>query len=388
LATLGADVVHVESIQRPDGMRMMAGAFRGRDRWWEWSPFFLASNSNKRGLTLDLSDPRGRELLLRLSAGADALVENFTPRVLEQWGLGWDALRRANPRLILVRMPAFGLDGPWRDHTGFAQTMEQMTGMAWVTGHPADQPRIQRGPCDPLAGMHAAFALLVALAERDHDGRGHHVECTMVEAALNAAAEILLAWSAEGRRVDRLGNRSHDAAPQGLYPCAGHGPETPRWLALSVTNDAQWRALVSVIGSPAWAESPELATVSARRAAHDALDARLRPWFADRGLEEAVARLCDAGVPAASVRDPRHGSAHPQLAARGFYEEVEHAVVGRQRLPGPPLRASGVSRWIRRPPPTLGEHAREVLREWAGLDETALDALESENVIGTHPVGA
>jgi crotonobetainyl-CoA:carnitine CoA-transferase CaiB-like acyl-CoA transferase len=216
LAALGADVVHVESIQRPDGMRMMAGAFRGRDRWWEWSPFFLASNANKRGLALNLAAPRGRELALRLLARADAVVENFTPRVLEQWGLGWPAIQAANPRCILVRMPAFGLDGPWRDHTGFAQTMEQMTGLAWRTGHPEDQPRIQRGPCDPLAGMHAAFALLVALAERERSGRGHRVECTMVEGALNAAAEQLVEWSAYGRALGRMGNRSPEATPQGL----------------------------------------------------------------------------------------------------------------------------------------------------------------------------
>jgi crotonobetainyl-CoA:carnitine CoA-transferase CaiB-like acyl-CoA transferase len=216
LAALGADVVHVESVQRPDGMRMVVGLSQGKDRFWEWSPFFLASNTNKRGLTLDLTSERGRALGRRLVAQADAVVENFTPRVLEQFGLSWDAIRAANPRCILVRMPAFGLDGPWRDRTGFAQTMEQMTGMAWLTGHPDDQPRIQRGPCDPLAGMHAAFAFLVALGERERTRRGAHVECTMVEGALNAAAEQILEWSAYGRRMERMGNRGPDGAPQGL----------------------------------------------------------------------------------------------------------------------------------------------------------------------------
>src|SRR5207247_4936493 len=120
------------------------------------------------------------------------VVENFSPRVFERFGLAGDDFRKINPRAVLVRMPAFGLDGPWRDNVGFAQTMEQITGLAWLTGHPYDQPRIQQGPCDPLAGMHAAFATLVALGERDRTGTGHLVECAMVEGALNAAAEQIV----------------------------------------------------------------------------------------------------------------------------------------------------------------------------------------------------
>jgi crotonobetainyl-CoA:carnitine CoA-transferase CaiB-like acyl-CoA transferase len=385
LATLGADVIHVESTKRPDGMRMMAGAFRDRPRWWEWSPFFLAANSNKRGLALDLADPRGRALALRLVARVDAVVENFTPRVLAQWGLEWPAIQAANPRAILVRMPAFGLDGPWRDHTGFAQTMEQMTGMAWITGHADDQPRIQRGPCDPLAGMHAAFALLVALAERERSGRGHPVECTMVEGALNAAAEQIVEWSAYGRALAREGNRSPEAAPQGLYACAGSRPGEEHWLALAVASDAQWRALVALLGHPAWALDPAFDTHAGRRGGHDRLDASLRPWFAAREREATVEALVAAGIPAGVVRDPREATDHPQLAARGFYEEVDHPVVGRRPLPGPPFRQTHPTRWIRRPPPTLGQHSREILRELADVTDAELDALEAAGVIGEAP---
>jgi crotonobetainyl-CoA:carnitine CoA-transferase CaiB-like acyl-CoA transferase len=385
LATLGADVVHVESVQRPDGMRMVVGVAAGRERFWEWAPFFLAANTNKRGLTLNLMDPRGRALGLRLVAQADAVVENFTPRVLEQFGLDWPAIQAANPRCILVRMPAFGLDGPWRDRTGFAQTMEQMTGMAWLTGHPDDQPRIQRGPCDPLAGMHAAFAFLLALGERARTGRGAHVACTMVEGALNAAAEQILEWSAYGRRMERMGNRGPDAAPQGLYACAGSEPGAERWLALSIASDAQWRALVSLLGDPDWARDPALATHTGRAAAHDAIDARLRPWLAARDREKTVAELVAAGIPAAPVVDARLSGDQPQLAARRFYESIEHPVVGRQRFPTVPFRYASVERWLRRPAPTLGQHSREILEEWLGVDSAELDALEAAHVIGTTP---
>ncbi len=389
LATLGADVIHVESVQRPDGMRSTGGAFAGtRERWWEWSFFFLAANANKRGISLNLGDPRGVALAKRLVAVCDAVVENFTPRVLEGWGLGWDAIRALNPRAILVRMPAFGLSGPWRDHTGFAQTMEQMTGLAWITGHRDDQPRIQRGPCDPLAGMHAAFALLVALAERDATGRGIHVEVPMVEGALNAAAEPLLEWTAYGRRMERDGNRGPDAAPQGLYPCRGHSPETPRWLALSVASDAQWAALRRVLRDPGWAADAALATHAGRRAAHDAIDARLRPFFTELEREVALAELVAAGIPAAPVLDPREAHRQPQLAARGFFEEVAHPAVGTHATPTVPFRYASVSRWLRRPAPTLGQHSREVLGSLLGLSPAELDALEAARVIGERPEGA
>jgi crotonobetainyl-CoA:carnitine CoA-transferase CaiB-like acyl-CoA transferase len=208
LAMLGADVIHVESIQKIDGGRAVGGMFAAsQEEWWECSFIFLSVNSNKRGMTLNLSDPRGMAILDSLIAGADALVENFSPRVMDGFGVTWEKVQALNPRCHYVRMPAFGLDGPWREHVGFAQTMEQMSGLAWLTGHTDDQPRIQRGPCDPVAGMHAAFALLVAMAERQHSGRGHFVECSMVEGALNVAARACTRAAATRSPRTRNGSR-------------------------------------------------------------------------------------------------------------------------------------------------------------------------------------
>jgi crotonobetainyl-CoA:carnitine CoA-transferase CaiB-like acyl-CoA transferase len=382
LAALGADVIHVESTTRPDGMRMIGGMLRGRHAaWWECSHFFLATNCNKRGLAVDLGDRRGIAVMERLVAASDVLVDNFTPRVLDGFGLGWERFHALNPQAILLRMPAFGLSGPWRDHTGFAQTMEQLSGLAWLTGHRDDQPRIQRGPCDPLAGMHAAFALLVALAEREQKGEGVHVECTMVEGALNAAAEAILEWSAYGGRMQRDGNRSPAAAPQGLYPCRGHTSETPRWLALSVASDDQWRALKRVLGRPGWSEDARLDTLAGRRDAHDAIDAALRGWLAERDRDASVEALVAAGIPAAVLRDPRRLRPHPQLAARGFFEEVTHPVVGRIPVPGLPFRYARTPRWIHDPAPTLGQHNREILAA-LGLAAPEIEALAREGVIG------
>jgi len=387
LAMLGADVIHLESIRRIDGSRSIGGTVAAaHPRWWEASYLFLSANSNKRGLTLDLADRRGIEIVEALIARSDAVVENFSPRVMDGFGLGWEKVRALNPRCHYLRMPAFGLDGPWREHVGFASTMEQISGMAWLTGHADDQPRVQRGPCDPLAGMHAAFVLLVAMADRERSGRGHFIECTMLEAALNATAEQVIEWTAYGRLMERMGNRSPETAPQGLYPCRGHDPQqSPRWLALSVASEAQWQALVRWLGRPSWATAVA-ADLASRRARQDDLDAKLRDVFADRERDACVAQLIAAGVPAASITDPRSLCEHPQLVARGFFEPVAHPVVGCQPTMGAPFRYASVERWLTRAAPVVGEHNAEILRE-LGLRDAEIAELAAAGVIGDRPIG-
>jgi crotonobetainyl-CoA:carnitine CoA-transferase CaiB-like acyl-CoA transferase len=389
LAALGAEVLHVESASRPDGMRMVGGMMAGHfPEWWEASTHFLHANTNKLDVTLDLTKDAGRELVERLIGECDALVENYTPRVLEAFGLTWERVRELNPKALMLRMPAFGLTGPWRDNTGFAQTMEQLSGMAWVTGHADDQPRIPRGPCDPLAGMHGAFALLVALAQREESGRGHHIESTMVESALNVASEQVLEWSAYGNRMERDGNRSPLAAPQGLYPCAGGEPGNEAWLALSVATDAQWQALVAALGKPAWALDPALATRAGRRAAHDAIDASLCEWSRKHDRTELAHQLRKLGIPASEVASPcRLLEGNPQLRARRYFETPRHPVVGAMPLPSLPFRYASVDQWLRTPAPTLGQHNEAVLGGWLGLSADELQALEAAEIIGTRPKG-
>ena len=387
LAQLGADVIHVESIQKIDGGRTVGGMFvASREEWWECSFVFLSANSNKRGLTLNLSDPKGRAIFEDLIAGADALVENFSPRVMDAFGIDWERVQSLNPRCHYVRMPAFGLDGPWREHVGFAQTMEQMSGMAWLTGHSDDQPRIQRGPCDPLAGMHAAFALLVAMTERERSGRGHFIECAMVEGALNIAAEQVAEFTAYGNLMERQGNRSPEAAPQGLYACSGHHvSENPQWLALSVASDEQWTALVNWLDHPGWATQIDTDLVS-RRAQQDKLDEGLREVFAGRDRDTCLRELIAAGVPAAPIVDPRTLAGHPQFVARGFLEEIDHPIVGPQASMAAPFRYASVDRWLRRAAPVLGQHNAEILRE-LGHSAEEIEQLAAEKVIGSRPEG-
>ena len=222
LALMGAEVIHVESITHPDGMRLTGGLF-GRPDWWEWGHMFAAANTDKLDITIDVGTDEGRDLMVRLIEWADVLAENFAPRVMENWHLDHDDVLAINPNIVYLRMPGMGLAGPWRDRVAFAQTMEQMSGQAWITGFPDDIPLIPRGPADPTAGLHGAFAILAALTQRDRTGKGVAIEAPMIEAVLNVTAEPVLEFAATGHKMMRMGNRSPYAAPQGLYPCAGHG---------------------------------------------------------------------------------------------------------------------------------------------------------------------
>jgi crotonobetainyl-CoA:carnitine CoA-transferase CaiB-like acyl-CoA transferase len=376
LACLGADVIKVESAARPDLMRFTSTKRPGDGPWWEWGPLFHSVNVGKRGVTLDLMRPEGVDVFERLLGTADAVLENYTPRVMEQFGLGWDRVHSVNPRAVMVRMPAFGLDGPWRDRTGFAQTMECIAGMAWVTGFPDGPPVLVRGACDPLAGVHAAFATMLALAERDRRGEGMLVEAAMVEAAVNVAAEQVISFDTTGTLRTRMGNRSLVAAPQGVYRCAGDD----RWVALSVATDQQWRSLLSVLGDTAWAEG-----IEDRAAAHDLIDEELGKWCAGLRAEDVAGLLSSAGVPAEVVTPAAHIVDNPQIRHRRLYEDEEHPVTGAHAIPGLPFRFTHVDRWARRPSPTIGEHNDEVLGEVATPDE--LERLRAAGVIGEGLAG-
>jgi crotonobetainyl-CoA:carnitine CoA-transferase CaiB-like acyl-CoA transferase len=232
--------------------------------------------------------------------------------------------------------------------------------------------------------MHAAFALIVGLAERDVTNRGHHFEVTMVEGALCAAVEIALEYSAYGAELERDGNHSPNAAPQGLYACSGW----ENWLAVSIETDDQWQALRRALGDPKWARDPALSSIEGRRAAQDRLDDHLAEWARERDVDDAAHLLIEHGVPAAAGVDPRLTAEHPQLVARKFYESVDHLVVGPQPLPTVPFRFASVDRWLRAPAPLLGEHNEPILRGLLGLSHDEFDQLAADGIIGNRPKGA
>ncbi len=394
LSGLGADVIHLESIQRPDGMRFGTMATPDTDRWWERGPTFHSANAGKRSLTLDLMRPEGIDLLLSLVAESDVVIENFSPRVMDNFGLDADRIATANPRAIFVRMPAFGLDGPWRERGGFAQTMEQVSGLAWMTSYgpsAGDQagPLTPRACADPLAGLHAAFATLVALENRDRTGEGCMIESVMVETVLGVTAEGVIEFDETGRLMQGDGNRSPHHAPQNLYECAGlDALGEPNRIAISVETDAHWRALALEIGRPQWLEEPRFADAFARRTEQDEIDATILAWASGRSATDATAALLTRGVPAAVVMPTRAGMTLEPIAKSDFVQSASHALLGPVPIPTHPFRfASQTDRGLPRAAPMLGEHNEEILGGLLGLSEEKLRELAAEGIIGKRPVG-
>ena len=359
LGAFGADIVKVESIQRPDGHRYSgAFAYEGDD-WYERSPIWGGTNLNKRDLTLDLTSQPGLQIARKLAAQADIVVENFSPRVVEQFGLDYDSLVSLKPDVIVVRMPGFGLRGPWRDYVGWALNFEQTAGMSAVTGYPDGPPCNPQGPADPIVGVHAGVALLAALEHRTRTGAGQLIEIAQIEVAASVTAEPVIEYSMNGHVHPREGNRRRGYL-QGVYPSA----DDDVWVALSVLDDGS------------------------QHIDHDVFDEMVAAWTRTRSATMVVEALQAQGIPAEQVITGGQMYEIAQLDARGYYEQLEHPVTGPHRYPGWPFRITpGPQRHHRTAPPTLGQHNDEILRD-LGLSAHEVTGLRQQRIIGERVLNA
>jgi crotonobetainyl-CoA:carnitine CoA-transferase CaiB-like acyl-CoA transferase len=375
LRVLGADLIKIESHIRLDGMRWASGLpIPIEDELWEWSPVYHGANAGKHVINLDLNTDKGIEVAQKLIADADVVIENYSPRVTEGWGFTWERIHQLNDRTIFVRVPAYGLDGPWRDRVGFAMNMEQVSGLANRTGHPDGPPLVPRGPVDTIAGMHAVFATVLALTERTRTGKGQLVEVPLIEGALQAAAEQVIEYSAYEKVLTRLGNRAPVDTPQGLYRTEGDD----EWLALSIQDDQQWEALIDSTGA-------ELDGFD-RLTDIDAIDGVIGDWAASMSATEAAELLWNAGIPAAPCMHFNDSGRTPQHDARGFIQSYEHPITGQTPYLSYPFHLNGTHLPLGGPAPTLGQHTKGILAN-LGFSVEEIDELESTGVIGDWPAG-
>ena len=379
LADFGAEIIKVESTGYPDWWR---GAHFTeefyRERLYEKNSNFNLMNRNKFGITLDLTRPEGKALLFDLVQHADAVIENYSAEVLPKLGLDYAALRARNERLVMLSMPAFGLGNAWSNTRAYGGTLEQASGLPLYTGHPDGPPAMTSYAYgDPVGGLNAGAAMLVALFAQQATGKGRHINLSQVEAMLPMAAPFIIEQSISGSVAPRQGNRHPMHAPHGCYRCAGDDA----WVVLTVT-DAQWPALCAAIGRPELANDPQLAHATGRRAQQDRIDEAISQWCAGRDAETAMHHLQQAGNAAGVVRPMWQVLEDTHLHARGFWRQVERAYVGTYTASTAWFRSTRDPMPIRNVAPTLGEHTDEVLARVLGLGPEQLASLERQGITG------
>lgn len=401
LGDMGAEVIRVESLHHyptsTKGVRKPPRSMVARlgnvnrgypgldpgDDPWNRNALYNAHARNKRSMTVDLRQPEGREVFLRLVEMSDGLFENNTLGTLERLGIGPDLLLARNPRLIVVRMPPLGSDGPLAHFTGFAPQFEALTGIIAAQGYADEEVTspVTSFFMDAASGPAAASAFLMALRARRRHGRGAVIEVPQAENLLHSVGDLVAEALLTGRDPPRRGNRDRWFAPQGVYPCAGDD----QWVAMTVTSDDQWRSLCRVVGD-ASLHDPALSDVVARRRRHDEIDAAIATWSRSLDKRAAAARLQAEGVPAGPVLDEADAHADPHLLARGFFVELTHPSAGTHAHPGALFTMSATPPAIARAAPVLGQDNDYVYRTLLGCTDDEVEQLRATGHIGDRYV--
>ena len=380
MGALGADVIKVESIQRPDSYRYTA-VDASAERWYERGALWNDTNPNKRSVTLNLESETGMAYLVQLLEQADVVVSNFSNRVLPNLGLTVERFHEINPNLIVALLPGYGPDGPWGQFVGYGVSFENAV-VAQLTGYPDDRPLMNGGFSDTLVGMHALAAISLALRARERSGTGSYAEvpqCEVLDSLLGP--EHIAVGHGEPSRM-RMANRHEAMAPHNVYQVAGQD----EWISMAVASDEEFAALAAAIETPHLAEDERFATAEGRKADEDDLDAAIAAAVRDRDLVELERTLQAAGVMGCRVSKPYLLTEDENLVHLDFFQKLDRELTGTHPFKTFPFRFSTFDLRHRRPPPLLGQHNHEVLTE-LGLDDGAISALEEQQEIGVEPLG-
>ena len=368
LADFGAEVIKVQSGKTAQGAESnLTGYF---NHW----------NRNKRSITLDMSYPEARGIVLKLTEMSDVFVENFSPRVMSNWGLSYQELKQKRPDLIMVSMSGMGQSGPWKDFVAFGPTIQALSGLTCLTSFSQNSPM---GPgyayADGVAGLYATFAVLAALEYRERTGKGQHIDLSEYEAMCTLMGPSLLDGAMNHQDVFPQGNRaSHlSAAPYGCYRCSGED----RWCVIAVFDEGQWQALCEVMGHPDWVKEERFSTLSKRMEHAEELDGLLEAWTVQMPPEEIANLLQGAGVPAGVVQNAEDLAKDPQLRTREFFVHLKHPALGETLSDTSPIRfeESPTKSW--RAAPLLGEDNRYVYIELLGMTESDLSSYIERGII-------
>ncbi|GAA2454397.1 hypothetical protein GCM10010191_86610 [Actinomadura vinacea] len=389
LADFGAEVIKIENRRRLDMPRRLP-IYKDDPRSYgdedadpdpDKGGLFNNYNRNKLGITLDMGTERGRELVERLIAASGVVTENFAPGVMERWGLTYERLRELSPQVIYGRMSGFGHSGPHHHYRSYGPVVQAVSGLSQISGLPGREPSgWGLSYMDNQAAYYNSAALMMAILRREATGEGTEIDVSAVEVGVNLAGPLLLDATVNGRGTRRpgfpMGNRHPEAAPHGVYPCAGED----RWVAIAVFDDEEWRALVAAMGDPPWAADPRFA--AARHEHQDELDRHIAEWTRSRTPHEVMELLQERGVRAGAAQHAGDlNETDPQIAHRGTFFEMDHPVIGPARFEGSPVRFSRTAQDDWRSAPLLGEDNEYVYTEILGLSADEVRELADAGVI-------
>ena len=368
LADFGAEVIKVQSRKTTTGAESNT------------TGYFNTWNRNKLGITLDMGRPEARDIALRLVKVSDVVMENFTPRVMSNWGLSYKDLKKVKPDIIMLSMSGMGQTGPWRDFVAFGSTIQAFSSMTYLTSFPQNPPSgLGYSYADPVAGLFAVFAVLAALEYRDKTGQGQYIDISEYETMCSLLGSAILDYTVNGNVATPQGNNpGHtQAAPYGCYKCVGDD----RWCVIAVFTEEEWHALCHVLGNPAWSKEERFSTSSGRKKYAEELNRFLEQWTTKYTPEEVMNLLQQAGVPAGAVENASDLANDPQLIARNLFVQIEHPVLGKTISDNTPIKLSRTPTSFRRAAPLLGQDNYYVYREILGMSEQELSQYIDEGVI-------
>lgn len=375
-ADYGATVIRIESTSRPCTLRTTP-PFKGERVGFDRSGYFAHTNSNQFSMSLNMSHPRAREVAKRLVSNVDIVVENFTPGVMEKWGLTYEELAKVKPDLIMLRSSSLGKTGPYAERSGFGMLLDGLAGFSNLIGWPEQEPQPIGIPyCDVIGPPFAASALIAALLYKRRTGKGQLIDISQLEAAIQFLAPSILDYTANGKVGSRTGNSSSSAVPHGVYPCKGKDC----WCAIAVFGDDEWDSFCQVVGKPEWATDPKFATFLARKRNEAELDDLISQWTRAYKAEEVMSKLQRAGVAAGVVANAADLYSDPQLRHRKHFWLLKHKELGDFSYVGQPSILSETPYSIARPSPCLGEHTEQVCTEIIGMSDDEFVELLTDGV--------
>ena len=379
LGQCGAEIIKIESLKRPDILRK-GGPFKdGIADGLERSGYFANRNPNKKCIALNMRQPKARDVAVRLIEKSDIIINNFRVGQMEKWNLGWEDVKKINPRIIYVTMSLQGMDGPHKSYMGFGVNLNALCGLTAQACMPGKSPfgTGTNYTDHVMVPTHTLFGIMAALLQREKTGQGQTVEISQLECAIAMKPIDSMVYAANGEIMGAMGCGDPNAAPHGVYETLGYR----KWLAIAVFSDEEWTSLKKVMGNSSWAKDAKFATLEARKENEEELNAYIEEWTRDKYGTKLMKALIKEGVKAGLVNDARAAVEDEHLIERDYWAYLNHPVVGSTLYNRAPIMFSETPIEMRKAAPLLGEHTDEVLTGFLGYSDKELDALKAADVL-------